>query len=202
MNMKLFAKIGLLLLVIGFASVSLRADATIVIEGTIYQPNSNPPAAYNPSLDSIALGDLYSITLNFTGSITGPGTYTNFTSEVFTDLTNPVATESSFISQSLTISSSGGTDTFSGLACLPTDCLLGNQLALNFIIPAGSLNGTSVAASSVPLLIPMDLLEDGGLTDIQGNVTSYSYQSVGVTPEPVSFVLCGSGLLALGLVGL
>jgi hypothetical protein len=203
MNMQLFAKVGLLLLVIGCASVSLHAsETTIVVGGTITQSTQDGtgPAVNNPSLNNIMDGDAYTLSLVFTGSITGPGTYTNFTSADFTDLTNP-ADESSFISQSLVITNSGGVDTISDLVCLPTDCLSGNQLALNFMIPAGSLNGTSVAASSVLFLTPMDLLEDDGSTDIQGTVTSYSYQSVGVTPEPASFVLCGSGLLALGLVG-
>lgn len=185
-----------------FASVA-SAQATITVGGTIYQPNANPPAMNNPSLDNVLAGDVYSVTLNSTGSITAPGTYTSFSGADFSDFTHS-ADENQFISVSLTISPpSGGMDEFSVLGCLSTGiygCSGGNQLDLNFMIPAGSLNAVNVTAQSVPLLTPLDLLEDDGTTDIQGSVTSYSYSSaVSTTPEPTSIALYGSGLIALAL---
>jgi hypothetical protein len=187
-----------------FAS-SASAQTTITVGGTIYQPNANPPAMNNPSLDNIMPGDVYSVTLNFIGSITIPGTYASFSGADFADLTNS-AHENQFISVSLTISPpSGGMDEFSVLGCLSTGsgCSVGNQLDLNFMIPASSLNALNVTTQSVPSLTPLDLLEDDGTTDIQGSVTSYSYTpAVSTTPEPPSIVLWGSGLIALALARL
>jgi hypothetical protein len=217
MNMKLFAKVGLLLLVIGCASVSLHAsEATIVVGGTITQSDAQGtgPAVNNLSLNNISYGDTYSVTINLAGTITpsaSPVTY-DLTGAAFTDTTPGVtASETNFdLSNTLTgltvTPAGGGFDVVSLLVCLTTgidSCSANdNQLALYFTIPASSLNGTSVGDLSVPSITPMDLLEDDGTTDIHGTVTSYSYQTVGVTPEPASFVLCGSGLLALAIMGL
>jgi hypothetical protein len=92
-------------------------------------------------------------------------------------------------------------DEFSLLGCLSTGsgCLLGNQLDLNFMIPSSSLNLGSVVASAVPLLTPLDLLEDDGTTDIQGSVTSYSYSppSTAPVPEPSTLIMLGGGLAML-----
>jgi hypothetical protein len=73
------------------------------------------------------------------------------------------------------------------LACLTTGsgCPLGNQLDANFSIVAGGLNSQNVAATGMGLA-PLDLLEDDGVTDIHGSVTSYSQTAV---PEPSSLDL-------------
>jgi hypothetical protein len=189
-----------------FASAA-SAQATITVGGAITQSTSDGtgPAVNNTSLNNIKDGDVYSVTLNSTGSITAPGTYTSFSGANFADLTHS-ANENQFISVSLTIlPPSGGMDEFSVLGCLSTGifgCSGGNQLDLNFMIPAGSLNAVNVTAQSAPCcgIHPLDLLEDDDSTDIQGSVTSYSYTSaVSTTPEPTSIALYGSGLIALAL---
>src|SRR4029077_19656355 len=57
----------------------------------------------------------------------------------------------------------------------------------------------NVAASAVPGITPFELLEDDGVTDIHGSVTSYSYTPTPVTatPEPGTFALFASGLMGL-----
>jgi hypothetical protein len=94
-------------------------------------------------------------------------------------------------------------DEFSVLACLTTGsgCVFGNELDLNFMIPSGSLDSASAVAESVPLLTPLDLLEDDGTTDIQASVTSYAYSYSSTPPpppppvsEPGSAFLLGIGL--------
>src|SRR5947209_15923548 len=109
----------------------LHAD-TIIVTGTITQPqDSTEPAANNAALNNIAGGDLFLITLNFNGAISAPGTYNTPTgaSLVFTD-SHAGASESSYLSESLTIAQSGGFDQFSLLGCLTTGtaCNQGNQL--------------------------------------------------------------------------
>lgn len=191
----LFAAIG---------TPSAHADS-ITIAGTITQSTADGtgPAVNNTSLNSIVDGDVYSLTLNFTGSITGPGTYTAFTSADFSDAAAG-ADESSFISESITVMPDD--QTISALVCLSTGlfgCAGGNQLDLNFMIPAGLLNAGSATAQSVPFLTPLDLLEDDGATDIHGAVTSYSYMATSSNvPEPGSLALLGYGLLALALARL
>lgn len=98
--------------------------------------------------------------------------------------------ESGFISGSVTIAQSGAVDQFSVLGCLidAATCVLGNELDLNFQIPAAQLNQAGVTAQAIPGLLPLDLLEDGGNTDIQGSVTGDSYAAV---PEPSTFGLFG-----------
>jgi hypothetical protein len=187
-----------------FASAA-SAQTTITVTGAITQSTSDGtgPAVNNPSLNFIADGDPYTLSLVFTGSITGPGTY-NLTggSLVFSDPAAP-ASESSFISISLTVSAAGSFDDLSLFGCLSTGsgCLLGNSLSLNFAIPSADLNSPSAPASAIfALSPPLDLLEDDGSTDIQGSVTSYSYTTaVSTTPEPTSIALYGSGLIALAL---
>jgi PEP-CTERM motif len=194
-----------LILVTGcvFASAT-SAQTTITVTGAITQSTSDGtgPAVNNPSLNNIADGDPYSLSLNFAGAITAPGTY-DLTggSLVFSDPTAP-ASESSFTSISLTVTAVGSSDDLSLFGCLSTGsgCLLGNSLSLNFAIPSADLNSPSAAAVAISgLSPPLDLLEDDGTTDIQGSVASYSYTT---TPEPASFVLFGSGLLALALARL
>jgi PEP-CTERM motif len=175
----------------------------ITVTGMVTQSTSDGtgPAVNNPSLNSIADGQTYTLSLDFAGSITGPGTY-DLTggSLVFSDLA-AAASESSFSSISLTVSPAGSSDDISLFGCLSTGsgCLVGNSLSLNFAIPSGDLNSLlgAPATTIFGLSPPLDLLQDDGTTDIQGNVTTYSY--IATTPEPASLALYGSGLIALAL---
>ena len=175
----------------GFAS---RASADqIVFGGLITQSTQDGtgPAVNNPALNHILDGDVYDVTLGFAGSITSPGTYTlTGATLLFSDLSAP-ATEGSFSSASLSVVTDGGFYDLSLLGCLSTGsgCLLGNELAANFQIPMAGLNSTNVAAHAIPGLSPsLDLLEDDGVTDIQGSVTKYSYSGATATPEPSAIV--------------
>lgn len=191
-----------LFIVLGF-SPEVSADQ-IKLAGSITQstPDGTGPASNNPSLNNIADGDAYMLLLNFSGSISGPGTY-DLTggSLVFSDPT-AIAIESDFTNISLTVSPNGLTDDISALACLATGggCFVGNSLSLNFAIAASDLHSLNAPASPIFGLTPLDLLEDDGTTDIQGTVTNYSYApTVTATPEPTSMALFASGLLALAL---
>ena len=188
-------------------ATSVRAD-DITIGGTISQSTQDGtgPAVNNPGLNSILDGDSHTTSLHFTGAITTPGTYDlTGSSLVFSD-PSARATENSFNSISLTITQSGGVDEFSILACLTTgsSCAVGNQLDLNFTISSSQLNSPHAAAESVPLLLPLDLLEDDGATDIHGSVATYSYEPSFVTrvPEPVPFMLLCCGLFAVAFMRL
>jgi hypothetical protein len=178
---------------------TLAGATSIVLSGTITQSpaDSGVPAVNNPSLNNIADGDAYTVTLSFTNSITMPGAYM-LDSALFTDMVAS-ASESAFTSVSLTITQSGATDQFSVLGCL-ANCAVGNQLALEFAVPAADLNAASPAAP-IPALLPMDLLEDDGNTDIHGTISSYSYQGTAANaPEPATFALVGLSLIAIGAV--
>jgi hypothetical protein len=181
-------------LICGFANAA-RADS-LVFSGTISQSTQDGtgPAVNNPSLNAIQDGDLYRVVLAFAGSINGLGTY-NFTggSLGFFDPAASAA-ETSFGFISLTVSPDASFDDLSLLSCLSTGsgCFRGNQLAVDFRIFSASLNSVNVTADAIPGLTPsLDLLEDDGVTDIQGSVTNYSY----VPEPPVGFMLCP--LLAL-----
>ncbi len=188
------------LLLVGAAM--LRAD-TVTVTGAISQPQDpTEPAVNNPGLNNILEGDPFSIALNFDGSITAPGTYNALTgaSLIFNDATAGVS-ESAFTSESLTISESGGLDLFSLLGCLNTGsaCDQGNQLDLIFQVVAPGINSPGIAAHDQPSLSPsMELLEDDGVTNIFGEVSSYSYTgTIAATPEPGTLALLGSGIAGL-----
>ncbi|HLG95159.1 MAG TPA: hypothetical protein VKX49_02475 [Bryobacteraceae bacterium] len=186
----------------GFAHVA-SADL-IDFSGVITQSTSDGtgPAVNNTELNHINDGDTFTVTLNILGSVSSTGTFTNFTSALFSDpaATPTPANESSFGSISLTIlPDADGTDfDLSLLACLTTgtSCAVGNELDANFKIPIPKLQSQNVAAQTIPGLVPsMDLLEDDGVTVIQGTVTGYTYTGAGpgtsAVPEPstVFFVL-------------
>ena len=177
-------------------ALAAHADS-IVLTGSITQSqNDQPgnPAVNNTSLNKINDGDLYSATLNFTGSILAPGTY-SMTGASFNDPTGP-ASEHGFDSGTLVVSKASGVDTFSIQLCLMGFiCNTGNELDLNFTIAASGLNGTNIAAQPISGLLPLDLLEDGGSTDIHASVTNYSYSAP--VPEPDSLLLLASGCAAL-----
>ena len=192
-------RLTFLLHVLGACNLAGLAYAdTVSFSGTITQPTANL-ANNDPSLNNIQLGDLYSVTLAFSGSINAPGTYSttadtlDATSLSFSDPT-AMATESSFGGISVTITANGAFDDLSLLGCLTTGsgCAFGNQLDANFEIPAAGLNSQNVFAAGLDQPHPLDLLEDDGTTDIQGSITTYSYTSANAVPEPSSFrlVLC------------
>ncbi len=152
----------------------------------------------NTGLNNILDFQAYTVTLGFLGSITVPGTY-NLSGLTFSVPTAP-ASEASFGSISLTITAAGAVDQFSLLGCLTTGsgCLVGNQLDANFSIPAAGLNSQNVAATGLDPPHPLDLLEDDGITDIQGSITSYSNTGpVSTVPEPSLAALLGCCLAGL-----
>ena len=185
-----------------FANVA--AADTITFGGQISQSTQDGtgPAGNNLDLNNVQDLDAYLVTLIFPGSINAPGTY-DLTGSSLT-LSDPAApaTETSFGSISLTITLNGGFDEFSLLGCLTTGggCFVGNQLDANFKIPAALLNSQSVAAIGLDPPHPLDLLEDDGITDIQGTITTYSYTGPASTvPEPslAGFLGCAlAGLIA------
>lgn len=179
----------------------VRADG-ITVTGSITQSTADGtgPAVNNPSLNAIADGDSYTLTLDFAGAVAAAGTF-DLTGGTLT-LSDPGApsTEDEFTSISLTVSPDGASDDLSLFACLSTGsgCTVGNSLSMNFAIPSTDLSAVGAPASTISGLSPaMDLLEDDGTTDIQGDVSSYSY--VASTPEPMSLVLFSLGLLVIGL---
>jgi hypothetical protein len=190
---------SLFLAALVIASFSKAAADVITFTGTITQSTQDGtgPAINNPSLNNIVDGDTYTVTLLYNGSITSPGTYSNFAGAAFSD-SLAGATEASFGTIGLTIVTNGLFDELSLLGCLTTGagCVFGNQLGAVFQIPASRLTSQNVAARPLPLLTPMDLLEDDGVTDIHGTVTGYSYIPV---PEP-SFPLVPGVFLASLLI--
>jgi len=183
------------LAVSGFVNVAI-ADI-ITFGGTITQSTQDGtgPASNNPTLNNIQDLQAYSVTLGFLGSITTPGTY-NLTgsSLTFSDPAAP-ASETSFGAITLVISSAGAFDDLTLKGCLTTGtgCDLGNQLSAIFRIPSAGLNSQNVAAIGLDPPHPLDLLEDDGLTDIHGTITSYSYTGpASAVPEPslVGVLVC------------
>jgi hypothetical protein len=191
-----------LLLLAGIGNMAVAG--VISIGGNITQSmqDGTGPGFNNPSLNNIADGDAWGLSLTFSGSIVAPGIYDTLTdpSLTFSDL-SAGASEAGFGFISLTISDISGFDQFSLFACLNTGtgCATGNQLSASFQIPALSLNSQSVPATGLDQPHPFDLLEDDGTTDIQGSVTSYSYTAPPPSvPEPPTLALIGGTLALLG----
>jgi PEP-CTERM motif len=149
-------------------------------------------------LNNVLDGDPFTVTLNFSADITAAGGPFTLTSLLFSDPTAG-ASEGAFISGSMTITQVSGMDQFSVLGCLvdPVSCLQGNELDLNFQIPSAGLNQTGVSAQFIPALLPLDLLEDGGNTEIQGSLSGYSYASTALVPEPSTMLLFAASLAGL-----
>jgi hypothetical protein len=187
-------------LLLGVAS-AVFAD-TITFGGLISQSTADGtgPAVNNTELNSILDGDAYSVSITFAGHVHSPGIYgLTGGSLTFSD-SSASATETDFGQISLSVSPAAALDNISLLGCLATGsgCAFGNQLDANFSVPLAGLNQVGVAAQVIPGLAPsLDLLEDDGLTDIQGSVTTYSYSPTVATPEPASHAVLGILLLPL-----
>lgn len=187
----------------GLALANSAMADTITFSGLITQSTSDGtgPAVNNPSLNNIMDGDHFAVSLTFNGSVSAPGTYSSLSGATLTfSDTSASVSEPGLSFASFSVTPSGGLDDLSLLGCLSTGsgCLLGNSLSANFAIPASALNSANVAAQAIPGLNPsVDLLEDDGVTDIQGSINSYSYTGSGTSavPEP-------SGISTLGLIAI
>jgi hypothetical protein len=182
------------------STATLHAD-TLYLSGVVTQATEDGtgPAVNNPSLNGILDGALYTAALSFEGSITSPGTYDLSGSNFLFSVAADGASESNFNTISLTIAQAGLSDQVTLHACLTTGsgCNQGNELDLRFVIPSTTLNSQNVTAVGIPGLVPLDLLEDDGVTDIQGSISSYSYSQ---TPEPAASALVGAGLIAVSFI--
>ncbi len=179
---------------------AVRAD-TLTVAGLITQSTQDGtgPAVNNPSFNNIADGASYLAGLSFRGSIHSTGTF-DLTGSAFSFSVGAAsALESSFESISLTVAPFGGLDQVSILACLTTGsaCNQGNELELDFTIASVDFNNQNVVAQGVLNLLPLDLLEDDGVTDIHGSVANYSYISDSRVPEPSAPALAALGLVAI-----
>ena len=146
------------------------------------------------SLNAIQDGDQYSVTLDFTGPLTTPGAFNPLTGATlaFIDAKRGV-TEAGFDSVDLTVTPNGSFADISLLGCLTTgtSCALGNELDANFAIPDSQLNAKVWTGQVIAGLLPLDLLEDDGSTDIQGTVGTVS-----AVPEPAQIWLLGAAISA------
>ena len=194
----------LFVFVIGGMSNVAVAD-TIRLDGTIIQSTGDGtgPAVNNISLNDIATSDAYTLDLIFSGLLpSAPGTYDLTGSALTFNDASAGATENAFDLISLTLSSAGLFTDFSLLGCLTTGsgCASGNQLNANFRILSSALYSQNAAAIGLDLPHPFVLLEDDGITDIQGSITQYSYSAStpgSPVPEPSSLLLLGSGIATL-----
>lgn len=185
------------------AHVTVARGDTLSFGGLITQstPDGTGPASNNLSLNNITDGQAYVVTLVFAGTIAGPGSYNLTGASLSFDVASAPATETSFDSIHLTIVDNAGFDEFSLLGCLTTGsgCAAGNELTANFKIPDTMFNGKNVAALGLDQPHPLDLLEDDGVTDIHGSITTYSGPATAVTPvpEPGTMSLLGGAIAVL-----
>jgi hypothetical protein len=162
------------------------AGSILTFGGFITQSTADGtgPAVNNTGLNHILDGDAFTVKLiSPSVSLAALTTY-DLTGDSLT-FSDPVApaSETSFDAISLTISADGIFDDFSLLGCLTTGsgCAFGNQLDANFKILATDLTSAGAGAIGLDQPHPLDLLEDDGITDIQGSISSYSNSTV---PEP------------------
>ena len=178
------------------AATPLYADS-MSFTGTITQSieDGTGPAVNNPALNQAHDGESVVVTWAFPGSITSPGTYSLPGSSLLFDLPAAGVVESDFVSESLTITQAGGLDFFSLLGCLSTGsaCNQGNELTLNFAIASTLINSAKAPAQAIGGIVPLDLLEDDGATDIQASLQTYSYQ-ISAVPEPSAFYILAAAI--------
>ena len=194
---------GSALLFVAAIGTAAYADS-FSIGGTITQssPEGTGPAFNNPSLNNVADGDTWMLSLPFDGAIRGPGTYSSLANSnpTFSDATAG-ASEGDVGFTSLSISQVGGLDAFSLFGCLNTGsgCFFGNDLSVSFQIAAADFSSSSAVAAGMDPPHPLDLLEDDGTTDIQGSITSYGYTAAAAaqTPESSSLYFLAEGLAFL-----
>ncbi len=141
----------------------------------------------NPSLNNVADGDPFNVTLTFTGSLPGAGTFDLSSGTLAFNDPTAAASEFNFNSISLTLISDGTFFDLSLLGCLTTGsaCDQGNQLNLNFQILAAQLHSPTPTPNPIAGLLPFELLEDDGVTDIHGSLSSGSLSAI---PEPIQIM--------------
>lgn len=178
-----------------FSGVASADEITFGGRVTQSTQDGTGPAMNNPSLNGIEDGDIYSVTLDFPGALTSPGAFNRLAGATlqFLDAAAGVS-ETSFDSVSLTVSPAGSFADISLLGCLSTGsaCDQGNELDANFQIPAVQLNAKNWTPQPVTGLLPLDLLEDDGTTDIQGSVSAVS-----AVPEPAQIWMLGAATSAV-----
>jgi len=174
----------------GFAGHASADQITFTGVITQSTQDGTGPAMNNPSLNLIKDGDSYSVTLDFPGTLTSPGAFNPLTGATLQFLDAAAgASETNFDTVSLTVLPDGSFADVSLLACLSTGsaCDQGNQLDANFQIPAVQLNAKNWTGQAIAGLLPLDLLEDDGATDIHGSVSAVSS-----VPEPAQIWLLGA----------
>jgi hypothetical protein len=203
-----FAKSArLAILLCGLTYLTPLHAGTIELSGIITQATQDGtgPAVNNPGLNNIQDGSQYSFTLNVSETFAAVGTQDLTGASLIFGVPEAGALESSFGFTSLTVANLGDLAEVSIFGCLTTGsgCNQGNELGLNFMIPAADLSAQNVVAQAIPGLLPLDLLEDDGVTDIQGSIATYTgtlTDPVNPVPEPSSIVLAGLGLIALSRI--
>jgi hypothetical protein len=182
-----------LIAVLAACGVAGQASAEeITFGGAITQSTQDGtgPAVNNPTLNGIKDGDFYTVTLDFPGSLTSPGAFDPLAGATLTFLdTAAGAGESAFDLISLSVLPDASFADISLLACLSTGgaCDQGNELDANFEIPAVQLNSKTWNGQAISGLLPLDLLEDDGTTDIHGSVSA-----IAAVPEPTQIWLLGA----------
>jgi len=184
------------------------SGASITITGNITQStlDGTGPAVNNPSLNSILDGQPFFLSFTLSGPIGAPGTYDLTGSSLTFSVPLAGALETSFGFGRLTVIPNGSNDDISLLGCLTTGSgtcppLVGNGITANFSIPDALLTSQNVAATGLDEPHPLDLLEDDGITDLHGSISTYSFTgSVTEAPEPSSAVCIACALAALLLV--
>lgn len=166
-------------------AVTPCAANVITFGGQITQSTADGtgPASNNPALNGISDGDPFTVTVTLPGTVSGLGSYNPLpgATVAFTDAS---ISETAFASAFLTVSADADPSLYdiSFLACLSTGsgCNVGNSLSANFAVAAADFGSASASAGAIAgLYPPVDLLEDDGITDIQGTVTNFSN-----APEP------------------